>query len=109
MPKPRSEEPGLAYLGGASLGALLNTEKQATEQSLAAGGRPCLTIRFPTISPHTVGQFIYLMECATVITAKLFGVNPYDQPGVELGKHITYHLMGRPGYEKIGGIVQRKR
>ena len=91
------------------MGALLNTEKQATEQSLVASGRPCLTIRFPTISPHAVGQFIYLMECATVITAKLLGVNPYDQPGVELGKHITYHLLGRPGYEKIDGIGRRER
>ncbi len=35
-----------------------------------------------------------------MIAAGLFGINPYDQPGVELGKRITYHLMGREGFEE---------
>ena len=30
--------------------------------------RPTITIRFPRISAHTVGQFIYLYEVATTIT-----------------------------------------
>jgi glucose-6-phosphate isomerase len=25
-------------------------------------------------------------------------VNPFDQPGVELGKKLTYAAMGRPGF-----------
>ena len=29
----------------------------------------------------------------------LYSVNPLDQPGVELGKELTYGLMGRPGYD----------
>ena len=27
-------------------------------------------------------------------------MNPLDQPGVELGKVLTYGLMGRKGFEK---------
>ena len=86
----------------------MNIEKQGTERALLASERPCLTIHFPTISPYTVGQFIYLMECAAVIAARLFGVNPYDQPGVELGKKITYHLLGRQGYENINAILREE-
>jgi glucose-6-phosphate isomerase len=29
----------------------------------------------------------------------LYDVNPLDQPGVELGKQLTYGLMGREGYD----------
>jgi glucose-6-phosphate isomerase len=101
IPSAYRDQPALAYLGGGSMGKLLNTEKQATEQALLTSNRPCLTIRFPSVSPFAVGQFISMLQVATTIAAGLFGVNPYDQPGVELGKQITYHLLGREGYEKI--------
>lgn len=90
-----------AYLGGSSLAKLLDAERRATEMALIASRRPCLTLSFPRITARTVGQFIYLYEAATTIMARLLGVDPYDQPGVELGKKLTFHLMGRPGYEKM--------
>ncbi len=90
----------LAYLGGATLGRLLNAEKRATEYALVASQRPCLTIRFPQINETTVGQFILLWEAATTIMAALLGVNAYDQPAVQLGKEFTFALMGRAGYER---------
>ena len=109
IPTAYKDQPALSYLGGTSMGELLNTEKQATEQALLASNRPCMTIRFPSVSPHAVGQFIYMLEVATTIAAGLFGVNPYDQPGVELGKKITYHLLGREGYGKINALMPRER
>jgi len=30
----------------------------------------------------------------------LLGINPYDQPAMQLGKDFTYGLMGKKGYEK---------
>ena len=88
------------------MGARWNTERQANEGALLASSRPCMTIRFPSVSPHAVGQFIYMLEVATTIAAGLFGVNPYDQPGVELGKKITYHLLGREGYGNINALMR---
>ena len=38
-----------------------------------------------------------LLEIATIHAGALYGVNPLDQPGVELGKQFTYAMMGRPG------------
>ena len=101
IPKQFADVDALAYLGGTTMGTLLNVERQATERALTAAGRPAMTVTFPTINPYTVGQFIYLYESATTIAGRLFGVDPYDQPGVELGKKITYHLMGRAGYKKM--------
>ncbi len=40
-----------------------------------------------------------LFEIATGFAGPLYGVDPYDQPGVEAGKRYTCGLLGRPGYE----------
>jgi glucose-6-phosphate isomerase len=100
----------IEFLAGRGLGELLNNEKKATEYALLVNERPCLTILFPEISAHTVGQFIYLYEVATSIAGVLFGINTYDQPAVELGKEATRALMGKPGrdYEKLARDIRAK-
>jgi glucose-6-phosphate isomerase len=51
------------------------------------------------VGPETLGELIMLFQVATVYAGALYGVNPLDQPGVELSKRLTYGLMGRPGAE----------
>jgi glucose-6-phosphate isomerase len=41
-----------------------------------------------------------LLELATVYAGALYSVDPLDQPGVELGKRLTYGLMGKAGVER---------
>ena len=31
--------------------------------------------------------------------ARFYDVDPLDQPGVELGKQLTYGIMGRAGFD----------
>jgi glucose-6-phosphate isomerase len=91
------------YLGRSSdgtLGGLLTAEKRATELALRESRRPSLTVQFPEVSARTVGEFIYLYESVIPIMGKLLEVDPYDQPAVELGKQLTFHFMGRQGYEQ---------
>ena len=40
------------------------------------------------------------LQLATGYAGVWYGVDPFDQPGVELGKQLTYAAMGRPGYEE---------
>ena len=101
---PDHEEVG--YLAGRTLGQLLAAEKRATEAALTRNARPNLTLRLPRVSPHTLGQLLYLLEVATVFAGGLLGVNPLDQPGVELGKKLTFALMGRPGFEDLAAQVE---
>jgi glucose-6-phosphate isomerase len=108
IPRVAGMPPDLAYLPGHSLGVLLNAEKRATEYALVASQRPCITIRFPAVNEETVGQFILLWEAATTIMAGLLNVNAYDQPAVQLGKELTFALMGRKGYEKQAAELKRR-
>ena len=96
----------LAYLSDQSMSKLINSEKLGTEYALVQSQRPCLTVQFPEISAYTVGQFIYLFEVATSYMGELLGINTYDQPAVELGKHATYALMGRPDYADLLEKIQ---
>ncbi|HET6701959.1 MAG TPA: hypothetical protein VFH14_09155, partial [Gemmatimonadaceae bacterium] len=90
----------LGYLGGKTLGELLDIERRATAGALAKKGRPNLTITLDRVDPHHVGELIMLLELATIYAGDLYGVNPLDQPGVELGKQFTYAMMGRPGSDE---------
>ena len=91
--------PDLAYLSGHSLGALLRAEYEATAAALARMGRMSLTLRLPDLSAASVGGLLMFFQLATGYAGVWYGVDPFDQPGVELGKRLTYAAMGRPGYE----------
>ena len=59
---------------------------EAVKRAHAAGGIPVLTIKVPSFDANGFGQLVYFFEMACAISAKLFGVNPFDQPGVEAYK-----------------------
>lgn len=100
--------PELGFLAGKDFGTLLNNEKKATEYALLQSKRPSLTVLFDRVNAYTVGQFIYLYEVTTSLAGALFGINPYDQPAVELGKEATFALMGKRGnrYKKLARRIR---
>jgi glucose-6-phosphate isomerase len=106
IPPPPTDVPGveplpadLAYLSGHSLGALLRAEYEATATALAQMGRMSCTLRFPRLDAESFGEAVMFFQLATGYAGVFYGVDPFDQPGVELGKQLTYAAMGRPGFE----------
>ncbi|HEY7614988.1 MAG TPA: glucose-6-phosphate isomerase [Gemmatimonadales bacterium] len=89
----------LAYLPGHTLAELLNAEYEATSAALAEMGRMSCTVHLPELTPATFGELVMFFQLATGYAGVWYGVDPFDQPGVELGKRLTYAAMGRPGYE----------
>ena len=100
IPSIRQEFPALGYLGGHSLAQLLDTERRATMEALRQQGRPNLSLEVQALTPHAMGGLFMLFQIATVYAGALYGVDPLDQPGVELSKRLTYGLLGREGFEK---------
>jgi glucose-6-phosphate isomerase len=96
IPRLHSDVPELAYLGGHTLGTLLDVERRATAGALAQRGRPSMTMEIDQVDAHHLGGLIMLFEIATVLAGALYGVDPMDQPGVELGKRFTYAMLDRP-------------
>jgi hypothetical protein len=96
IPAAYAEHAELAYLGGHSLGELLRTEMRATEAALAERGRMNMMLEVPAVDARSLGGLFMLLQIATVYAGHFYGVDPLDQPGVELGKELTYGIMGRP-------------
>ncbi|MCK5534007.1 glucose-6-phosphate isomerase [bacterium] len=96
------------YLKGHTLQELLKSEEKATSLALTQNNRPNVSLVLPQINEHTIGQLIYLLEMATVCMGELFGIDALNQPGVELGKELTYALMGRAGYEEKKKELEQK-
>jgi len=113
VPEGYGDLENLGYLGGTGLGTLLNLEQRATELALFKRGRPVATLTLPQTNEFTLGQLFYLFEVAVVFAAGLYRINPFDQPGVEEGKQLTYGQVGRKGFDaqraEVESLLRRKR
>lgn len=59
----------------------------------ASGGIPVLEIVVPSYDARGFGELIQFFETACAVSAKLIGVNPFDQPGVEAYKAELKKLL----------------
>ena len=66
-----------------------------------AGNRPSSTIYFPKATPQTVGALIALYEHKVAAQGFIWGVNSFDQWGVELGKKLGDKVLGALESDKI--------
>ncbi len=95
----RASVPSVAYLGDHTLGQLMDAERRATAEALRRNGRANMTFEIEYLDASTLGELFMLMSVATIYAGALYDVNPLDQQGVEMGKQLTYGLMGREGYD----------
>jgi glucose-6-phosphate isomerase len=57
------------------------------------GNRPSITLAYRKLDPHTLGRLIALYEHRVFVEAAIWGINAYDQWGVELGKELATGLQ----------------
>ncbi len=57
------------------------------------GNRPSLTIVHKLMDPFTFGRLVAMYEHRVFVEAQLFGINAFDQWGVELGKELATELL----------------
>lgn len=58
------------------------------------GNRPNSVITMQSLTPATLGALLALYEHRTYCSGVLWGINPFDQWGVELGKEIGAQILG---------------
>ena len=84
---------GLGYLEGRSLSEISKKAETATIEAHRSGAIPVFEVVAPDLSEKSLGALIYFFELACAISAKLQGVNPFDQPGVERYKENMLYLL----------------
>jgi glucose-6-phosphate isomerase len=109
IPEVFSDIEGMHYLSGHTLSELIKAEEESTELALAKRGHPNMTIKIPSIDAYHLGQLFNFFEIATAFTGLLMGINPFNQPGVEEGKNLTYGMMGKKGFDVKKEDVEKAR
>lgn len=95
LPLPAIADPTFAFLAGRNLGDVLDASYEGTAQALTRAKRPHVTITLPRLDAYHVGQLVFLLMTEVVFLGKLYRIDPYGQPAVELGKQIALAWLRR--------------
>ncbi|TCL09386.1 glucose-6-phosphate isomerase [Shimia isoporae] len=87
----RSEEEARAQLEAKGMsGRQLD---QLAKHRVFSGNRPSTTLLYPRLTPYVLGQIVSLYEHRVFVEGVIYGINSFDQWGVELGKELAGGLV----------------
>ena len=91
---PPFPDDGFGYLDGKSFKDLNKAAYDATVEAHSSR-LPCLRLTLPDSSERSMGYLFYFFQFACSLSARLLGVNPFDQPGVEAYKIQMFRKLGK--------------
>jgi glucose-6-phosphate isomerase len=68
------------------------------------GNRPSTTLLLQALTPRSLGALIALYEHRVFVSGALWGINSFDQWGVELGKALCNALLPRLTSGDVSGL-----
>lgn len=89
---------GLNFLVGKTFDEVNKKAMEGTILAHTEGGVLNLIIKLPKLDAFNLGYLLYFWEKACAMSGYLLGVNPFNQPGVEVYKKNMFKLLGKPGF-----------
>lgn len=96
---------GYNYLRNKKLSELIKAQHDGTMATLSSLKRPTATIQFDTLNEEFCGGLMMFFMVTTAMAGTCFGVDPFDQPGVEKAKKLAFAGLKREGYEEHGALI----
>ncbi|WEK82419.1 MAG: glucose-6-phosphate isomerase [Candidatus Phytoplasma pruni] len=93
IPQVENELDGLNYLAGQNYTDINQKIKTATKQAHIEGQVPNLELTVPQLDEYNFGYLVYFFEKACAMSGSLLGINPFNQPGVEVYKQRMFALL----------------
>ncbi|MES2770098.1 MAG: glucose-6-phosphate isomerase [Bdellovibrionota bacterium] len=81
------------FLLNESMGKLFKAQAIGTQAALKQEGIESLTIQLTKFDEEDLGSLFFYFEMVTAMLGKYHNINAYDQPGVELSKHLTLNQL----------------
>lgn len=94
IPKSVKSDTNFRKLAGIKLEKIIHAERAATEFALQQKSRPSGTLYLKSLNAVSMGELIMFFELATAVSGELYGINAYNQPGVEAGKIKLESILG---------------
>jgi glucose-6-phosphate isomerase len=92
-PRARALNANLAAQGAALTGGRQGEGAMAAHRAIAGGRASSTLILEGGLTPESLGALIALHEHKVAVEAALYGLNPFDQFGVELGKDLARAIL----------------
>lgn len=89
---------GLNYLVGKTVNEVNRTVMKATALAHVEGGVPVISLEMPRLDEESLAYLMYMFMKTTAMAGYINGVDPFNQPGVEVYKTNVFTLLGKPGY-----------
>jgi glucose-6-phosphate isomerase len=80
---------GAGFMAGRTIGDVVDAQAHAVPAALARAGRPVRTFDLAKLDEKTLGALLMHFMIETILAGRLLGVDPFDQPAVELAKILT--------------------
>ena len=80
--------------------------RQIVPARVFAGNRPTTSIMAPALTPSVLGQLIALYEHITFTEGMVWGIDSFDQWGVELGKQLALKVTPAVGGDEAALVEQ---
>jgi glucose-6-phosphate isomerase len=86
---------GVPSLAGHTIGDVVAAQAAAVPEALAQAGRPVRTFDIERLDEETLGGLMMHFMIETILAGRLLGVDPFDQPAVELAKVLTKERLAQ--------------
>jgi glucose-6-phosphate isomerase len=80
---------GLEEMAGRYVGDLVAAQSHGVPAALASAGRPVRTFDLSSLDEFTMGALLMHFMLETILAGRLLGIDPFDQPAVELAKVLS--------------------
>lgn len=87
------ENDRFGFLQGRYVEEVNTAAMMASIKAHSARGLPCLSLSVPRFDEFYLGYLFAFFETCCAISGALLGVNPFDQPGVEVYKKELYKML----------------
>ena len=86
---------GAAFMAGRTIGDVVSAQAHAVPEALARAGRPVRTFDLAKLDEKTLGALLMHFMIETILAGRLLGLDPFDQPAVELAKTLTKERLAK--------------
>ena len=98
VPRDLQDLDKLNYLAGQTLDHVDEMAYQGTVDAHVDGDVSVISIDAGELNEEKLGELFYFFQLSCGVSAYTLGVNPFDQPGVELYKRNMFRLLGKPNH-----------
>lgn len=87
------QDENLDYIQGKTFSNIINSAALATIETLANNNSPVRVFEMDKLDEYAMGSLTMHFILETVLLAKMWNVDPFNQPAVEQGKKLTVEML----------------